>query len=242
MLHIIDTGIAYPQENMDKDKKFLESLGNENHPILHFYEWKGASATFGHFINPGKYINLEKAEQVHLRLGRRPTGGGIVFHIWDFAFSFLMPSTHKNFSANTLANYRFVNEAVLQSVQEIFPLRDAMLIPENLPFKTPACQNFCMAGPTQYDVVHQGLKIAGAAQRRKQQGYLHQGTISLAFPQIDFLRTVLHGEQALFDAMAQCPFAPLGNAPSASLLANTRLLLRKTLAQKLLAKIQGNPV
>ena len=45
-----------------------------------------------------------------------------------------------------------------------------------------------MAKPTQYDIVYKGKKIAGAAQRKKTQGYLHQGTISLAAPQIDLLQ------------------------------------------------------
>ncbi len=242
MLRIIDTGTAYSQENMDKDKTFLEILRNETHPILHFYEWRGPSATFGYFINPKKYINLEKAKQHDLHLGQRPTGGGILFHIWDFAFSFLMPSSHKNFSLNTLDNYRFVNEAVLEAVGKLFSLEDSTLIPESFPASAPICQNFCMARPTQYDVVYRGTKIAGAAQRRKSQGYLHQGTISLALPQIDFLREVLYAEPVLLDAMAQYPFAPLGTAPSLSALADARGELRTALAEKLLAKIQTDPL
>ena len=59
-------------------------------PLLHLYQWDGPSATYGYFIDPSKYLDLNKLRQHHVALARRPTGGGIVFHIWDLAFSFLI--------------------------------------------------------------------------------------------------------------------------------------------------------
>ena len=123
-----------------------------------------------------------------------------MFHIWDLAFSFLMPSKHPAFSSNTLENYRFVNEVVLDIVKEKFSLTDSVeLIAANAPSQTLECTHFCMARPTQYDVIYQGMKIAGAAQRRKKEGYLHQGTISLAAPDQELLHTSLL--QLIFDVV-----------------------------------------
>ena len=105
MFQILDTGIAAAQENMDLDGRLLRDLNPAGSPILHLYEWARPSATYGYFADPAKHLDLEKTRARGVELGRRPTGGGIVFHIWDFAFSFLMPSGHPAFSLNTLENF-----------------------------------------------------------------------------------------------------------------------------------------
>jgi lipoate-protein ligase A len=220
------------------DEKLLEQLDPQGKPILHLYQWAGPSATYGYFIAPEKHLDLKKAEKHHLSLARRPTGGGIVFHIWDLAFSFLMPSAHPAFSLNTLENYRFVNEAVLELIRAFFALRAPVeIIPESVSFFGVDCQNFCMAKPTQYDVVYKGMKIAGAAQRKRRQGYLHQGTISLACPHFDLLSDVLLSKKEVLQAMATYSFAPLGRIWEPMQLKQVRLDLQKKLADKLVEKL-----
>ncbi len=228
MLRIIHTGTSSAIENMALDTKYLQDL--EGDPILHLYDWIGLPATYGYFISPEKYLHLEAVEKYGLSLARRPTGGGIVFHIWDYAFSFLMPSTHRFFSLNTLDNYRFVNEIVLQVVKEVFSLSDSIeLIRSDFPTLGMDCQNFCMAKPTQYDVVYQGVKIAGSAQRRTKRGYLHQGTISLGFPEEKWLREILISQESVFEAMSSYSFAPLGRVYSQEMLQK----MRRKIAEKL---------
>jgi lipoate-protein ligase A len=238
MIEILDTGIGSSDANMQLDKSLLEKLDPTGNPILHLYGWNSKAATFGFFIQPEKHFNLSLAKKHQLSFSRRPTGGGIVFHIWDLAFSFLMPSNHPAFFISTLKNYQFVNEAVLDTMREFFMIEGLMeLIPLNFPSLAEGCQNFCMAKPTQYDVVFNGKKIAGAAQRRKKQGYLHQGTISLAFPEIELLRDVLLVKEEILQAMSSYTFAPLGKNPSASVLQDARLEIQKKLSVKLMEKL-----
>jgi lipoate-protein ligase A len=228
MLEILDTGIHCADFNMRFDEKLLDQLKK---PTLHLYSWAKPSATYGYFIRPEKHLDLQKATQRHLDLARRPTGGGIVFHIWDLAFSFLLPSTHPSFSLSTLENYRFVNNIVLDVIRQFFSLDGPSLIAQDVP-SNPDCKNFCMAKPTQYDVVYKGLKIAGAAQRKRKQGYLHQGTISLAYPHVDLLSNLLLNKKAILEAMKSYTFAPLGRLWTPQLLQRTRQDLQKLLADK----------
>src|SRR5271170_516877 len=86
--------------NMERDKELLEGLSQEQKPILHFYEWEGDCATYGHFIRPQQWIDLDAAQRLKLNLAKRPTGGGIVFHLSDLAFSLLLPASHPDFSLN----------------------------------------------------------------------------------------------------------------------------------------------
>jgi lipoate-protein ligase A len=220
---------------MALDGKLLEELDPKGSPILHLYEWERPSATYGYFIQPEKHIDLAKAEERGVALARRPTGGGIVFHIWDLAFSFFMPSEHPAFSQNTLENYRFVNEAVLAAVESLFDLKRAKLIGKDGPSLGPNCQNFCMARPTQYDVVYEGMKVAGAAQRKRKQGYLHQGTVSLACPDVELLKEILLSKEELVAAMEAYTFAPLGSDHSR--LKEIRKEVQKKLIQVLMEKL-----
>ena len=195
---------------MKYDADLLKELKND--PILHLYGWEGPSATHGYFIEPEKHLDLEAMKRHKISLGRRPTGGGIVFHIWDYAFSFLMPSSHPLFSETPIENYRFVNGVVLQVMQEILNIQDSIdLIADSFPVRGEDCQNFCMARPTQYDVVYKGYKIAGAAQRKTKNGYLHQGTISLSLPDETILREVLLSKEEVMAAMKTYSFAPFGS-------------------------------
>jgi lipoate-protein ligase A len=223
MLQILDTGVSAAAENMRCDAELLDALDPAGEPILHLYDWAKPSATYGYFVRPEEYLIPGTVD-----FARRPTGGGIVFHIWDLAFSFLMPSNHPHFSLSTLGNYEFVNSAVLKTVQSYFSLAPELILKDGVEISAE-CQNFCMAKPTQYDVVYQGKKIAGAAQRRRKQGYLHQGTISLCSPDVALLKAVLLSKEDVVRAMQTFTFAPVKSSD----LAGVRLDLQKLLAAKL---------
>lgn len=238
MLQVLNTGSHSAQENMALDEKLLREMHVQSDPLLHLYQWNGPSATYGYFINPSKHLDLNKLRQNHVALARRPTGGGIVFHIWDLAFSFLLPFSHPRFSLNTLENYRFVNESVLEVMKDFLKLTCPLeMISRDVSSAAPDAAYFCMAKPTIYDVVYQGHKIAGAAQRRRKNGYLHQGTISLAFPQMGLLNEVLLSRKDVIQAMMAYSFAPLGHYWDAYALRSMREGIQKRLADNLRAKL-----
>lgn len=226
---ILDTGSRSAEENMRLDAELLETLDEQRLPILHFYDWKGDSATYGYFVKPSDFLNLDRVEELGLNLARRPTGGGIVFHIWDLAFSLLVPSHHPHFSESTLDNYAFVNNAVLAAVSDF--LKDQpQLIPSSAAPLDSSCTRFCMAQPTKYDVVLEGKKIAGAAQRKTKKGFLHQGTISLKMPAEEYLKEVLLPGTKVFEAMLANTF-PLQRPEDD--LNQGRIALKKALQQQL---------
>lgn len=215
MWEILDTGIGSAARNMQIDAELLEGLAEKKRPILHFYEWERASATYGYFIEPSRYLDLSEAEKRGLFLARRSTGGGIVFHLWDMAFSLLVPYHRPEFSTNTLENYAFVNKAVLGAVESFLKRSIGLYLTEaDFEAKGPGCRHFCMAKPTKYDVILEGKKIAGAAQRKTKAGFLHQGTISLVMPSEEYLDAVLLSKEEVRAAMQTFTFPLLG--PSAT--------------------------
>lgn len=211
MWEILDTGTRSATENMQIDAELLEVASEKTCPVLHVYDWEGDCATYGYFVDPGKYLNLDGVKKRNLNLARRPTGGGILFHVWDMAFSVVVPSCRPEFSLNTLDNYSFVNRAVLGAVKEfIREHSDLTLTTEDFAAMDLQCQHFCMAKPTKYDLILDGKKVAGAAQRKTKGGFLHQGTISLVMPPEDYLRDVLRDDSQVFEAMKLYTFPILG--------------------------------
>lgn len=209
--NIIDTGTDSGYNNMAIDASLLANLDNSSRPTIHFYEWQADCATYGYFVDPFTFLRKDGVEKVGLQLAKRPTGGGIIFHLWDFAFSVAIPSASYLFSENTLENYRFINQAVLNTAKEFMGnSTSASLIVDDFLPKDIHCKRFCMAQPTKYDVIMCGRKIAGAAQRKTKKGFLHQGTISLLFPPIEYLEKVLFPSTKVISAMYENTFPLLG--------------------------------
>jgi len=86
-------------------------------------------------------------------------------------------------------------------------------------------------------VVYRGLKVAGAAQRRTKNGYLHQGTISLGFPHLGLLKDILLSREEVTKAMAEYSFSPLGHLWEPIHLKEARTKLQELLLQKFLTKL-----
>lgn len=232
---IIDTGRSSAETNMRIDGDLLESLKERKRPILHFYDWAAESLTYGHFVKPEQFLDLALAKTYEIEWARRPTGGGIVFHVWDFAFSILVPASDFRFSQNTLENYAFVNQTVLKAVQKVFdPKGDLELIKEDGHANDPSCQHFCMAKPTKYDVLFKGKKIIGAAQRKTKSGFLHQGTISLMMPDRQVLEEILLPGPKLLEAMFATTFPLLGEKGTKKELFEARKALRDALENELI--------
>jgi len=190
---VLKTAPSSAEENMQFDRVLLDSLDPKGEPILHFYDWKYRSLTFGYFIQPEKLLN--PSEMKEFDIARRPTGGGIIFHLWDLAFSLLIPSGSPCFFLNPLENYRWVNQVVKESIGQFLNLKeesvDLLVEPTFGDEEREGRSFFCMARPTQYDVLFRGRKVAGAAQRRKKEGFLHQGSISLIEPEEEVLTSLL---------------------------------------------------
>lgn len=200
---VIDTGISSPKTNMSIDEELLANLKETKVPILHLYDWNGPCATYGHFMDPKDLICLSEAKALKLELARRPTGGGMIFHLTDWAFSVLVPANHPGYSVNTLDNYAFINQLVMDVVGEFCGKQaELTLLPkETYPKETcnkrSSSRHFCMAKPTCLDVMLNGKKVSGGAQRRTRFGFLHQGTISLALPSEEFLERILVRDPSL---------------------------------------------
>ena len=165
---LLDSGPLAAPLNMAFDEALLENCAGWGRPVLRFYGWTGPAATFGYFQH-----HAEIAALTPLRpLVRRPTGGGLVPHDHDWTYCVAVPPGHAWYEARAVESYRRMHVW----------LRDAFarvgLVTELAPCCDQTGPGQCFGGGwEQYDLLFQGRKLAGAAQRRNKLGLLIQGSV-----------------------------------------------------------------
>jgi lipoate-protein ligase A len=149
------------------DEALLEAMPALARPVLRFYGWSEPAASFGYFQ---KYSEIETLTPLR-PLVRRPTGGGLVPHDKDWTYSLTFPTSHEWYSLAALESYRRVH-AWLRAAFAL--LREPTVLAAE-PKKTVPGQ--CFAGYERFDLLWHGKKLAGAAQRRRRDGLLIQGSV-----------------------------------------------------------------
>ena len=234
MIKIIESKAMTPEAIMAFDTALLEECDPEGKPLLHFYEWSVPSLTYGYFTDPAKHLNLEALKQHLISPARRPTGGGIIFHLCDFAFSIVIPANHPRFSLNTLKNYEWINTFTAEAIAQFsnHALHPKLFSPQ--PSYQSNCTSFCMANPTQFDLILKGKKVGGSAQRKTKRGLLHQGSISLQFPSKTLLLDVLKKGPAIVNAMEENSYCLLPDSATTEEFLNAKAQLKNYLSDQFL--------
>ena len=162
--------------NMAIDEALFESA---TAPSIRFYCWESPALSFGYF---GRFADVaDKASERDLV--RRWTGGGIVFHGEDLTYSIVIPACDPVSSESSLAIYEKVHCALCDALNangeravvagSVDPGGSAIAMRAAV----SSGGYSCFANPVRADVMIDGRKVAGAAQRRSSRGLLQQGSI-----------------------------------------------------------------
>jgi lipoate-protein ligase A len=165
-------------------------------PSIRSYQWHSPALSFGYF---GKLADVAAYAPAH-DLVRRWTGGGIVFHGDDLTYSIVIPASDAAFGESSISIYEKIHRALahafitngaraeLVSVAALCEhrkarkgdLQIASAVGNRCSLSSAVADrgyNDCFANPVCADVMIDGRKVAGAAQRRTRAGLLQQGSI-----------------------------------------------------------------
>src|SRR6266700_3901891 len=162
--------------NMAIDEALLEVA---TIPSIRFYKWDHPALSFGYF---GKFA-VVATHSADRDLVRRWTGGGIVFHGDDLTYSIVIPANDKAFSESSMSIYEKVHCALRDTLEGngkravVAGGGDPGGAADAIRTAFSAGGYNCFANPVRADVMVDGRKIAGAAQRRTRRGLLQQGSI-----------------------------------------------------------------
>jgi lipoate-protein ligase A len=163
----LQSGRCQAAYNMALDEALLETMPRLRRPVLRFYGWSESAGSFGYFQ---KYEEIQRMTTLR-PLVRRPTAGGLVPHDSDWTYSLTLPSDHPWHSLRAEQSYHRMHEWICASFARLGISAAIAAMGK----KTSPGQ--CFAGFERFDLLYQGKKIAGAAQRRNKTGLLIQGSI-----------------------------------------------------------------
>lgn len=150
--------------NMAIDEALLEGI--HARPILRVYRWARPAVSFGVF----EEFAPVRAAFPGREWVRRWTGGGVVEHGADFTYSLIAPRSCPWAMGRAEESYRVVHQAIARALPGA-QMADAA---------APRVSQACFENPVRYDLLREGQKLGGAAQRRTRRGLLHQGSLRAA--------------------------------------------------------------
>lgn len=191
---LLESGPGEPAGNMALDEALLEHAARLGQPVLRFYDWTEPCATFGY---SQKITDIEAATALR-PLIRRCTGGGLAPHDGDWTYSLIFPPGHEWTTLPAAESYRRTHALLQTAFQKIgieTELANCCRRPK---------PGECFEGHELHDLLWNGKKIAGAAQRRNRFGLLIQGSVQTLgdWLQQDWM-DALAGDCAILDETPQ---------------------------------------
>lgn len=176
----IDSGPNIGAYNMAVDEELLaRAQAGEVVPVLRFYGWDPPAVSLGRFQHLESAVNADACRRHGFDIVRRITGGRAVLHRQELTYSIAARADNPLFPSTVLGTYKVIATGLLVGLQNLgIPAemvsrgsRHAALVEKKA--KDPAC----FSSPSWYEILVNGKKIIGSAQRRMRGAFLQHGSI-----------------------------------------------------------------
>jgi lipoate-protein ligase A len=177
---LIDTGPLDGVANMAIDEALLTSFAaGSSAPVLRLYGWDPPALSLGRYQQVEEVLDLEACSQSCVTLVRRITGGGVIYHARELTYSMVCAPAHVPPAGSIKESFRHLTAFLLGFYRSLG--LNAGYAVDRLPqgtrlgTRTP----LCFAGHEAFDILINGKKIGGNAQRRTRLAIFQHGSIPL---------------------------------------------------------------
>jgi lipoyl(octanoyl) transferase len=165
--------------NMAVDESLLKNAKPDWPVVLRVYQWDRTTLSLGHFQRLED--RDENALLAKLPWVRRKTGGGAIVHDMELTYSIMIPNRiDQPTKGHSELLYRSIHSALVENLRRLG--WDAKLS-ETCTCTTGASENpepfLCFSRRSPVDILVDGDKIVGSAQRRSATGLLQHGSFLL---------------------------------------------------------------
>jgi lipoate-protein ligase A len=177
--HVYPYEIASGPANMALDEALLDAVAGlgQQTAVLRTYGWSEPTLSLGYF-QPLAQVQADSRWR-NLPIVRRPTGGGAIWHHHELTYALALPREHPLARPGSRL-YREIHGAIMDGLVgfgiradrsgEVFP-------PADCERSRPL---LCFTDRSPEDILFQGVKVVGSAQRRRGGAILQHGSILLA--------------------------------------------------------------
>lgn len=144
---------------------------------LRIYSWQKRTVSLGYFQRVDKNT-ADFCGQNNIDLIRRPTGGGFVLHDQEITFSVVFSRQDLRDQRQAVEYFRIIATCIQNALST---MGVTVSLEENV-FSGKDNHFFCFNNPTKYDLLVNGKKVCGSAQRRYRDIILQQGSLILRTP------------------------------------------------------------
>lgn len=177
---LIDTGPLDGPSNMALDEALLACFDpGSSLPLLRLYGWSPPAFSLGRFQKPEEVVDLEGCARAGIPVVRRVTGGGCIFHAEELTYSIVCTPGQISDIVGVKESFRRLCGFLLLAYRRLglspaFAV-DSPARPARFGERTP----LCFAGTEEYDILVDGRKLGGNAQRRSRGLIFQHGSIPL---------------------------------------------------------------
>jgi lipoate-protein ligase A len=166
--------------NMAIDSALLEEVETSDVPrtIVRFYQWRRPTVSLGRNQQVCSAVDEDYCFTNRIDVVHRPTGGRAVLH--DDELTYAVASNDASFFGDTIyGNYKRVSEALCSGFHQVGV--QAILACDT---RKPNIADFekdppCFISTSRYELMVNGRKIVGSAQRRMRRGFLQHGSMPI---------------------------------------------------------------
>src|SRR6266568_7439915 len=176
----VDTGPLDGPANMAIDEALLLNFDPvQSMPVLRLYGWQPPALSLGRFQQAEEVLDLGRCVTANVPVVRRITGGGVIYHGDELTYSLVCAPQQIPAAASVKASFRVLTSFLLCFYQKLG--LDAAYAVDHMPHGTCLGEraDFCFAGKENYDILVNGKKIGGNAQRRMRSVIFQHGSIPL---------------------------------------------------------------
>ncbi|MFH1198961.1 MAG: lipoate--protein ligase family protein [Candidatus Omnitrophota bacterium] len=176
---LIISEAAYATYNMELDEKIFSRFLEDRIPVFRVYRWARPAFTYGAYQNPEAEIDLKQCALDGVEVVKRITGGGILFHHDEITYSFVCDKTDVGEPSNVFVSYREICAFLINFYASLGLKTNFALESKDFKHKS-ASSELCSNSYEKYDILINGKKIGGNAQKRKRQVIFQHGSIPMS--------------------------------------------------------------
>jgi lipoyl(octanoyl) transferase len=163
--------------NMAADRFLLDSAASSPEVFLRFYRWAPPAISLGCMQDPETHLDREALVCSGIDWVKRPTGGRAVLHRNDITYSCIFPVQSPSFGNTIRQSYALLSRCLLSGLELAGIACNAQDSAAEFAAAKRTLKLPCFLSPNRDEIMAEGKKLVGSAQKRTGKAVLQHGSI-----------------------------------------------------------------